>query len=81
MWPLINQNKQQLGKKKKMKNYVKLVFFRKKFISKDIKAINYKLKNLKRLVYSSRGSLQDLQLSRTSPTSTKRTSNMTKTKN
>ena len=41
--PLINENKQQWDKKKKMQNYVILVFFRKKFISKDMKAINYKI--------------------------------------
>ena len=31
--------------KKKMQNYVILIFFRKKFISKDMKAINYKIKS------------------------------------
>ena len=46
-----------------------------------MKAINYKIKKLNRFVYSSKGSLRDLQLSRTSPTSTKRTSNMTKLEN
>ena len=30
---------------KKMQNYVILIFFRKKFISKDMKAINYKIKS------------------------------------
>ena len=49
MGPLINENKQQLDKKgKNIQNYVILVFFRKKFISKD-KAINYNIKNLNRL--------------------------------
>ena len=43
MWPLINKNKQQLDKKEKMQNYVILVFFRKKFISKDMKSINRKI--------------------------------------
>ena len=44
MWPVINEKKQQLDKKeKKMQNYVILVFLRKKFISIDIKAINYKI--------------------------------------
>ena len=83
LWPLINENKQQFDKKKrkKMQNYVILVFFRKKFISKDMKAINYKMKTMKRLVYSSKGSPRDLQLSRTCLTSTKGTSNMTKIKN
>ena len=45
-----------------------------------MKAINYKMTKLNRFVYSSKGSPQDLQLSRTSLTSTKRTSNMTKKK-
>ena len=46
-----------------------------------MKAINYKMKKLNRFVYSPKGSPQDLQLSRTSLMSTKRTSNMTKIKN
>ena len=46
-----------------------------------MKAINYKMKNLNRFVYSSKGSPRDLQLARTSLTSTKRSSNMTKIKN
>ena len=46
-----------------------------------MKAINNKLKKLISFVYSSKESPQDLQLSRTSLTSTKRTSNMTKMKN
>ena len=81
MWPLIIENKQQLDKKKKMQNYVILVFFRKKFISKDIKALNYKMKNLKRFNHSSKENPSDLQLSRICLTSTKRTSNMIKIKN
>ena len=64
-----------------MQKYVILVFFRKKFISKDMKAVNYKTKKLNRIVYSSKGSPRDLQLSRICLTSTKRTSNMTKIKN
>ena len=44
MRPLINENKQQLDKKEKMQNYV-ILFFRKKFVSKDMKAINFKMKN------------------------------------
>ena len=56
MWPLINEIEQQLDKKKKMQNYVILVFFRKIFISKDMKAINYKMKILNRFVHSSKGS-------------------------
>ena len=71
-------------KKKKMQNYVILVFFRKKFISKDMKdmkAINYKMRAMNRLVYSSKGSPRDLQLSRTCLTSTKGTSNMKKINN
>ena len=68
-------------KRKKMQNYVKLVFFRKKFMSKDIKAIKYKMKKLYRFVNSSKESPWDLQLSRICLTSTKRTSNMTKIKN
>ena len=55
MWRLFIENKQQLEKKKKMQNYVILAFFRNKFISKDIKAINYKLKNLNVFVHSSKG--------------------------
>ena len=70
MWPLINENKQQLDIKK-MQNYV-LVFFRKKFISKDMKAINYEMKKLNRFVHSSKGSPCDLQLSRICLTSTKK---------
>ena len=59
MWLLINENKQQLDKKKKMQNYVIVVFFfRKKFISKDIKAINYKTKSLNRFVHSSKKALE-----------------------
>ena len=46
-----------------------------------MKAINYKMKKLNMFVYSSKGSTQDLQLSRTCLTSTKRMSNMTKIKN
>ena len=46
-----------------------------------MKAINYKMKKLNRFDYSSKGSFRDLQLSRTSLTSTERTSNMTKIKN
>ena len=70
-----------LKEKKKMQNYVILVFFSKKIISKDIKAINNKMKNLNRFVYSSKGSPRDLQLSRTSLMSTERTSKMTNLKN
>ena len=56
MWPLINENKQQLDRKKKQ-NYVLLVFFRKKkIISKDMKTIKYKMKRLNRFVHSSKGS-------------------------
>ena len=57
MWPLINENKQQLDKREKMQNYEMLVFFRKKFNSKDMKAINCKMKKWNRFVYSSKGSL------------------------
>ena len=46
-----------------------------------MKALNYKMKKLNRFVYSSKGSPRDLQLSRMSLTSTKRTSNVTKTEN
>ena len=46
-----------------------------------MKAINYKVKKLNRFVNSSKGTLRELQLSRTCLTSTKRTSNMTKIKN
>ena len=56
MWPLINENKQQLDEKeKKLQNYIILVFFRKKFIYKDIKAIKYNMNNLNRFVYFSKG--------------------------
>ena len=81
MWPLNNENKQQLDKKEKCKIIQYLFFFRKKSISKDMKAINYKIKKMIRVVYSSIGSLRDLQLSRTCLTSKKRASNMTKIKN
>ena len=81
MWPLIIENKQQLDKEEKTQNYLILVCFRKTFISKDIKAINYKMKKLNWFDYSCKGSPRDLHLSRTSLTSTKRTSNMTKIKN
>ena len=46
-----------------------------------MKAINYEMKKLNSFVYFSKGSPGDLQLSRTSLTSSKRTSNMTKIKN
>ena len=46
-----------------------------------MKAINYKMKKLNMFVYFSKGSPRDLQLARTSLTSTKRSSNMTKIKN
>ena len=46
-----------------------------------MKAINYKMKRLKRFVYSSTVNPQELQLSGTCLKSTKRTSNMTKIKN
>ena len=82
MWPLISENKQQLDKKEKnAKLIINCFFFEKKFISKDIKAINYKLINLNRFVHSSKGSPWDLQLSGICLTNTKRTSNMTKNKN
>ena len=81
MWPLISENKQKLDKEEKYAKLCKACFFRKKFISKDIKAINYKMSNLNRFVHSSKGSPWDLQLSIICLTSTKRTSNMTKIKN
>ena len=46
-----------------------------------MEAINNQMKKLNRFVYSSKGSPQDLQLSRTCLTSTKRMSNVTKIKN
>ena len=46
-----------------------------------MKAINYKMKKKNRFIYSFKGSPLELQLSRTCPMSTKRTSNMTKIKN
>ena len=64
-----------------MQNYVTLVFFRKQFISKDMKAINYKMKKLNSFVHSSKRIPRDLQQSRICLTSTKRTSNLTKIKN
>ena len=64
-----------------MQNYVILVFFEKKFISKDMKGINYKMKHLNRFVHSSKGSPGNLKLSRICLTPTKRTSNMAKIKN
>ena len=64
-----------------MQIYVILVFFRQKFISKEINAINYKMKNLNRFVHSSKGSSSDLQIPRLCLTATKTTSNMTKIKN
>ena len=42
MWPLFIENKQHLDKKENAK-LCDTCFFRKKFISKDIKAINYKM--------------------------------------
>ena len=43
MWPLIIENRQQLDKKEKNAKFRNTCFFfRKKIISKDIKAINYK---------------------------------------
>ena len=45
-----------------------------------MKAINYKMKQVNRFVYSFKGSPQDPHLSRKSLTSTKRTSNMKKVK-
>ena len=68
-------------KKKKNAKLSSNCSYRKKFISKDMKAINYKMKKLNRFVYSSEGSPRDLQLIRTCLTPTKRTSNMTKIKN
>ena len=47
-----------------MQNYVIFVFFRKKFISKDMKAIKYKMKKLNRFVHSSKRSPWELQLSK-----------------
>ena len=41
MWPLINENKQQLDRKAKNAKLINTCFFRKKFISKDMEAINY----------------------------------------
>ena len=49
-----------------------LVFFRKKFIFKDMKAINYNIKKFNRFVHSSKGSLWDRQLSRICLRSTKK---------
>ena len=58
MWPLINENEQQLDKKEKnAKLCSNCFFFRKKFISKDMKSINYKMKKLNGFVHSSKGSL------------------------
>ena len=45
-----------------------------------MKNLNYKMKYLNRVVYSSKGILGDLQLSKIFLASTKRTSNMTKIK-
>ena len=67
--------------KRKKARLCKTCFYRKKFVSKDMKAIFHKKKKLNRLVYSSKGSPRDLQLTRTCLTSIKRTSNMTKIKN
>ena len=75
MWPLFNENKQQLHKKEKNAKLSNTCFFfeiRKKFISKDMKAINYKMKILIRFVHSSKVSPLDLQLSRICLTSTKK---------
>ena len=54
MWPLTNENKQRLDKEK-MQNYV-LVFFSKKFIFKDMKAILQNEK-VERFIHFSKGSL------------------------
>ena len=66
--------------KKKNARLCNTCFYGKKFVSKDMKAINYKKKRLNRFLYVSKGSPRDLQLARTSLTSTKRLSNMTKIK-
>ena len=63
-------------KQKKMQNYVIFVFFRKKIISKDMKAINYKMKSW--IVSSILPKEVFEKLSRICLTSTKRTSNMKK---
>ena len=44
MWPLNNENKQQLDKKRKKCKIMQYLFFRKKFISKDIERPLKKLK-------------------------------------
>ena len=57
MWLLVIENKQQLDKERKKANLCNICFFfEKKFISKDIKAINYNMNDLNRFVYSSKGS-------------------------
>ena len=55
MWQLFVENKQKLDKKvKSAKLCNTCFFFEKKFISKDIEAINYKMKNLNRFVHTSK---------------------------
>ena len=75
---LMKLGNNQTKKKAKLCN---TCFYRKEFISKDMKAINYKMKKFNGFVYISKGSPWELQLSRICLTSTKRTWNMTKIKN
>ena len=58
MWPLIKENMQQSDKNEKNAKLCNYCFFRKKFISKDMKAINYKMKNLNRFNQSSKKTLE-----------------------
>ena len=56
MWRLLNEHEQQLDKKEKNAKVRNTYFFlRKKFISKDIKANNYKMKNFNMFVPSFKG--------------------------
>ena len=56
MWPFISETRLQVDKKeKRAKVCNNFDFFRKKIISKVMKDINYKMKHLNRVVYSSKG--------------------------
>ena len=68
MWHFISETRteKKIGKSKK-----KLVFFRNKLTSKFMKAVNYKMKQLNKFIFSSNVSPYDLQLSRICLASTK----------
>ena len=71
MWQLIIENREQVDKKEKVKIRSILFFSEKTSFSKDMKAINYKMKQLTKFAYSSKGRPWDLQIFRTYLTSQK----------